>query len=565
MNISLTQFLHTKVCQTLSFQQRVGALLVAMVVIQLSLVAGFFHQTLSETLQDQISTKALIQAREIATDPNLIVLIQQNRLAEVQAKIDRLQRISDANFIVIGDANGIRIAHPDEQKIGLPMQGGDSRRALKEGEYYTSTQKGSLGWAIRGKAAIVAPSGEILGVVSVGYLLDNISSWLRVYSYPVIFTVLLLMLLSALGAWIFTRHIKQQMFNMEPEEIAMNLNLQQSILQSVYEGIVAISLKGEILSVNAKALNILGIAHQPNHLIGRNVQEFITPTCFFMGASPFGKLAQQNRVSQQDELISCNGETLVANRVPINSGQQQIGWVVSFRRRNDFNTLTSQLTQIRQHNDNLRVMSHEFANRLSTIGGLIQIGAYDEAVKTIRRETAEQQQLIDFIAQIFHPKVIAGLLLGKYSRAKELGLCLEFDPLSHLHQEPQCMTSDELAAVLGNLLDNAFEATLKNPHSNKTISLLLTDNGAELVIEVADNGIGISADIAQTLFLKGVSSKNQEGHGIGLYLVHQFVTQAHGSILIDSAEPQGTIFSIFIPNRPKTLAAENLPALAERA
>lgn len=130
MKISLAQFLHTKVCQTLSFQQRVGALLVAMVVIQLSLVAGFFHQTLSETLQDQISTKALIQAREIATDPNLIVLIQQNRLAEVQAKIDRLQRISDANFIVIGDANGIRIAHPDEQKIGLPMQGGDSRRAL---------------------------------------------------------------------------------------------------------------------------------------------------------------------------------------------------------------------------------------------------------------------------------------------------------------------------------------------------------------------------------------------------------------------------------------------------
>lgn len=117
MKISLAQFLHTKVCQTLSFQQRVGALLVAMVVIQLSLVAGFFHQTLSETLQDQISTKALIQAREIATDPNLIVLIQQNRLAEVQAKIDRLQRISDANFIVIGDANGIRIAHPDEQKL----------------------------------------------------------------------------------------------------------------------------------------------------------------------------------------------------------------------------------------------------------------------------------------------------------------------------------------------------------------------------------------------------------------------------------------------------------------
>ncbi|MGL4380542.1 MAG: ATP-binding protein [Vibrio sp.] len=562
MNIPLARCLRTKVCQTLSFQHRVGALLVTMVVIQLLLVAGFFHQTLSETLQDQISTKALIQAREIATDASLITLIQQHRFAELQTKIDRLQRISDANFIVIGDANGIRIAHPNKQKIGLPMQGGDTLRALKAGQYYTSSQKGSLGWAIRGKAAIIAPSGAILGVVSVGYLFDHISDWLRIYSYPMLSTVGLLMLLSGLSAWLFTRHIKQQMFNMEPEEIAMNLNLQQSILQSVYEGIVAISLEGKILSVNAKALNILGIAHQPSDLIGGNAQQFITPLYFFMGASPLGEWAPQNRTNQQDELISCNGETLVANRVPINSGQQQMGWVVSFRRRNDFNTLTSQLTQIRQHNDNLRVLSHEFANRLSTIGGLMQIGAYDEAIQTIRRETAQQQQLIDFITQAFHPKVIAGLLLGKYSRAKELGLYLEFDPLSHLHQEPWCMTSDELAAVLGNLLDNAFEATLKNPNSHKTIALLLTDNGEELVIEVADNGNGISADIAQTLFIKGVSSKNQAGHGIGLYLVHQFVTQAHGSILIDSAEPQGTIFSIFIPNQPKTRGVKNLPPVA---
>ncbi len=60
--------------------------MVAMVVIQLSLVAGFFHQTLSETLQDQISTKALIQAREIATDPNLIVLIQQIGLLKCRPK-----------------------------------------------------------------------------------------------------------------------------------------------------------------------------------------------------------------------------------------------------------------------------------------------------------------------------------------------------------------------------------------------------------------------------------------------------------------------------------------------
>ncbi len=129
------------------------------------------------------------------------------------------------------------------KKIGLPMQGGDSRRALKRANITPQPKRQPrLGHSSQSRDC--RPSGEILGVVSVDYRLDNISSWLLVYSYPVIFTVLLLMLLSALGDWIFTRHIKQQMFNMEPEEIAMNRNLQQSILQSVYEGIVAISLKG---------------------------------------------------------------------------------------------------------------------------------------------------------------------------------------------------------------------------------------------------------------------------------------------------------------------------------
>ncbi len=188
-------------------------------------------------------------------------------------------------------------------------------------------------------------------------------------------------------------------------------------------------------------------------------------------------------------------------------GDRHVGWVISFRLRNELSILTSQLTQIRQHTDNLRVLSHEHANRLSTVGGLIQIGAYDEAVKAIRSETETHQQLIDFISQTFRSKVIAGLLLGKFSRAKELGLTLEFDPCSLLQGEPVNISADELAAVVGNLLDNAFEATLNNPNSAKEISILLTDASDELVIEVADNGTGIPDNIVDSLFAKGVSSK----------------------------------------------------------
>lgn len=48
---------------------------------------------------------------------------------------------------------------------------------------------------------------------------------------------------------------------------------------------------------------------------------------------------------------------------------------------------------------------------------------------------------------------------------------------------------------------------------------------------------------------KGVTSKqNGHNHGIGLYLVNRFVRDANGFITVDHAEPQGCIFSVFIPN-----------------
>ncbi|MDW6003891.1 ATP-binding protein [Vibrio mangrovi] len=542
---TIFQVAHTQICQKLSFRLRVALLLIFVISIQLTLVTVFFHITLSKSLEHQIRTKAVIQAREIAHNKVLIQNIEHHNVEDIQKTVRELQGISDADFIVIGNKKGIRLAHPDSDKVGFPMQGGDNVRALKYGEYYSSLREGSLGFAIRGKSAIINRQNEIIGVVSVGYLVNSISDWLAFYSYPLFYAVFALLILSTLGAWLFTKHIKQQMFDMEPEEIALSLRLQSSVLQSVYEGIIAVNTSGEILSVNTRALKTLGIVHPPKYLLGRMITEFVTPASFFMGTDPHGKADTSD---QQDELITCNGETLIANRVNIWDHEKNIGWVVSFRRRDDINTLTSQISQIQQHTENLRVLSHEYANRLSTIGGLVQIGAYDEAIQAIRKETQNQQQLIDYIAQTFCSRIVAGLLLGKYSRAKELGLQLEFDPLCQMQKEPQGISSDELAAILGNLLDNAFEATLKNDNSNKVISLLLTDASDELVIEVADNGTGIPEEISDSLFTKGVSSKEQPGHGIGLYLVHRLVTQANGTILTDHAEPKGTIFSIFIPN-----------------
>src|SRR5699024_11718984 len=76
---------------------------------------------------------------------------------------------------VIGNQDEIRYAHPLEDRIGKQMVGDDNERALQKGESYVSRSKGSIGLSIRGKTPIIK-DGEIVGVVSVGYLLDDINT-----------------------------------------------------------------------------------------------------------------------------------------------------------------------------------------------------------------------------------------------------------------------------------------------------------------------------------------------------------------------------------------------------
>lgn len=541
MKAGVTQLLH-KFKTRLTFRSRVFILIFGLMIVQLVIVTTNFHKGLLDTLEHQVGTRALIQAKEIASDPELIQEVRIKNIPAIERLIGRLHKISDASFIVIGDEKGIRLSHPVKENIGLPMKGGDNAGVLKRGQSYISLREGSLGFGMRGKAPIVDFDGRIIGVVSVGYLFNRFDEWVAFYAKPLLVELLMALVITMTGAWYFSMHIKRKMNGMEPSEIGLAFHLQKSILSSVYEGVIAIDSKGKILAVNKSAAQILGIESYFEQLKSSSVLEYITNSQFFF-QTPFDK-------NIKDEIVVLNGQTVIANRVAIYDQEKLFGWVVSFRAKNDINSLTAELSQIKQYTDNLRVMRHEHANKLSTISGLIEIGEYNAALELINSESTRKQQLIDFVSSRILLKQVAGLLLGKYARACELGLELKFDPTCQLTKINASIEPNELSAIIGNLIDNAFEATLKNPASEKIVNVLLTDAGDDLVIEVSDNGCGISDDIASTIFSRGVTSKDdREGHGIGLYLINRYVTNAGGVILVDDAEPKGTIFSIFIPNK----------------
>ncbi|MCZ5018687.1 histidine kinase, partial [Escherichia coli] len=91
---------------------------------------------------------------------------------------------------------------------------------------------------------------------------------------------------------------------------------------------------------------------------------------------------------------------------------------------------------------------------ISTIAGLLYLKRYDHALNLIQQQSDSHQKVIDFIAQKFKNSHLAGLLIGKYYRAKELDLELVFDPACYVDSLPTSLTHNEWISIVGNLLDN---------------------------------------------------------------------------------------------------------------
>ncbi|EPL6455101.1 sensor histidine kinase DpiB [Providencia rettgeri] len=524
---------------SISFSVRVFFLLL---VVSLFLTLGlgkYFTDTAENRMMANIRSLAMSQAKLIASMDGVIESVKHRDIQQLKIIADKLNQDSDYDYVVIGDENSMRLYHPNSEKVGYKMQW-NKPGALENGESYFIGGEGSIGNAMRAKTPIIDEEGKIIGVVSIGYLtnkIDTSRSELFVQTGATFLGVLVILLFLS---WAFTRLIQRQMLGLEPEEITQLVQVQKGIFDAVFEGIITVNHHGQIININSNARKMLSLSKPIGQLIGKSITEHISPADFF---------TVDIATAQHDVLCEFNGLNVIANRVAIRDENHLIGAVISFRSQNDIESLNSQLTQVRQYVENLRTMRHEHLNWMSTLSGLLQMKEYDQALALIKGESESQQQLIDSLREQFFDKQVAGLLFGKYHRAKELGLQLVFTPGSQLHALPESLNSTEFCAVLGNLLDNAFEASLKSQQGNRQVELYLSDEGQEIVIEVADQGCGFPPEMHDKWFERGVTTKTDttDGHGIGLYLVASYVHRCNGAVIIEENQPHGTVFSIFIP------------------
>ncbi|GJL34282.1 sensor kinase [Enterobacter hormaechei] len=491
-----------------------------------------------DRLHYQVGQRALIQAMQISAMPELVEAVQDNDLARIKALIDPMRSFSDATYITVGDEKGRRLYHVNPDEIGKYMEGGDSDEALFNAKSYVSVREGSLGSSLRGKSPVQDQTGRVIGIVSVGYTLEQLENWLSLQIGSLMFPMVVLLLLLLYCARRFSLHIKKQMLDMEPQQLSQLLIQQSVLFESVFEGLIAIDSFQKITAINQTARRMLSLSQPESELIGEAISSVVAPETFFYDA--------QNK-NKKDEIVTFNGIKVIASRMAVILNNQPQGWVISFRSKDDINTLSLQLSQIQQYADNLRAVQHEHRNLISTIAGLLFLKRYDNALALIQQQSESHQKVLDFIALNFKDHHLAGLLIGKYYRAKELGLELVFDPACYVESLPSSLSHNEWISIVGNLLDNAYNATLLNIAGSHQIECLINSEGSEVIIEIADQGIGIDEDIRQHIFERGVTSRDSGDHGIGLWLVRSYVEQANGNIIIDNNSPYGTIFTLYLP------------------
>ena len=106
--------------------------------------------------------------------------------------------------------------------------------------------------------------------------------------------------------------------------------------------------------------------------------------------------------------------------------------------------------------------------------------------------------------------------------------------------------ASEMQQVVMNLLINARDAIVQHKITDRVIGIEVKDQGTFVVFAVRDRAGGIPAEIGETLFDSFVSSKGDEGMGLGLYMVKMIVEGYGGTVEVENRDG-GACFTITLP------------------
>lgn len=486
-------------------------------------------------------------ARTLAASPDLLrALGAPNPSATLEPLAERVRADTGVAFITIMDPAGIRYTHPNTALIGQPFIGNIA--PAQRGELLTETYTGTLGPSVRAVTPVFDESGRVRALVAVGITVRVLTAELRGQIFLLAGVAAAALLFGGLASYLVASRLRRHTHGLRPAELSRMYEYHDAILHAVREGLLLVSPSGAVTLCNDGAAVLLSV--DPAEAEGSRPADLGLP------GSLVETLIAHREV--RDEVHLTADRVVLVNVSPVRSGERDLGSVVTLRDHTELQALTGELDSMRGFSESLRSQAHESANRLHAVVSLIELGRTEEAVAFATAELELAQQLTDRVVTAVGEPVLAAVLLGKSAEARERGVEVVLSEDSDVDDGVlRNVRSRDLVTILGNLIDNAVDATQEAPSPRVEVSVRAEPDA--LVIRVADNGPGLDPDTARDVFRRGWSTKDpgggpegsggggpaNSGRGLGLALVGQSVRRYGGNV--DVQRDAGAVFTVRIP------------------
>jgi signal transduction histidine kinase len=222
----------------------------------------------------------------------------------------------------------------------------------------------------------------------------------------------------------------------------------------------------------------------------------------------------------------------------------------------------------------IRVFTHELRSPVSVIRSLLQtiLSGYAAEINPQQRDILERAvRRVDFLRKLIDdlldlangrapqqrmdneaPIALEGVVEMVMKRfelpAREKGQTLEWSADPQGGESPVQATVESLDRIFNNLVSNAIRYT---PEGGK-VCVSLHRTAKEVMVDVADTGIGIPEEAMSHLFEEFFRAPNaraveREGTGLGLSIVRETVNNLGGHVSVQSEVGVGTRFSVTLP------------------
>ena len=479
-------------------------------------------------------------SQTIAASPLLDDITSGENSEYLTEYFDSLQKsLGDIDVISIVSAENVRLYHSNHALIGTVYDG--TIPTFEDTDFYTEDNNGPSGKQRRAYAAIYDEDGNYVGFVISVMLQESIKKetlpTILIFALITVVAVLMEVIISAE----LSENIKKKLHGYEPDVFSAMYQVRDNILESLAEGVIAIDKERTVQFINSSAVKMLGCKESSAEqgIVGKHLEAVCDPTVFestlLVGEKEFG--AHDARLQNTN---------LIIDRIPITKDGEIIGAVGILHNREEYIKLMEDLAGTRYLVDSMRANNHDFTNKLHVILGLLQMEMYEEAASYIENITIVQRETISKIMSAVKEPAVAALLIGKTARASELNVKFILQEGSVFSKSDYPIPTETLVTIIGNLIDNAFDAMNEaNTDLEKPKELLfgIYSKPNALLITANDTGVGIKEENKAQVFENGYSTKGK-GRGTGLYQVKRLVENLGGEILLDSQYGTGTSVTV---------------------